>query len=112
MTVAFPAPIGNKPYKGNDSYEIEDGSIFFGRTAEAEQIIAKILASRLTVLHAQSGAGKSSMLNARIIPGLEMRGWTVVLARPHFDPSEAFRMSALQRSFRPRLPNARPSNVL
>lgn len=58
-----------KPYKGPESYQVEDSGLFHGRDAEAEQLIARILSSRFTLLHAQSGAGKTSLLNARIHPG-------------------------------------------
>jgi hypothetical protein len=97
----------NKPYKGHLSYEEEDGSIFFGRAREAEQLIAKILASPFTLIHAQSGAGKSSILNARVVPGLGQRGWTVAVARPHFNPSLSLRSAALRRIIPPPAAEAR-----
>jgi hypothetical protein len=91
----------NKPYKGHLSYEVEDGGIFFGRTREADQLVSKILGSRFTLVHAQSGAGKTSLLNARVIPGLEEKGWTVVVARPHFNPSLSLRVAALRQILPP-----------
>jgi hypothetical protein len=75
-----------RPYKGLDSFQIEDGPLFFGRDRESDQLIAKILSTRLTVLHAQSGAGKTAIINARVIPGLEQRGWTAVRVLPENDP--------------------------
>src|SRR5262249_14808938 len=95
------AEFENKPYKGHLSYQVEDGSLFFGRTREADQLVATILGSRLTLLHAQSGAGKTSLLNARVIPALEEKGWTVVLARPHFDPSLSLRVAAVRQVLPP-----------
>src|SRR6202040_1968412 len=91
----------SKPYKGHLSYEVEDSGIFFGRSREADQLIAKILASPFTLVHAQSGAGKTSLLNARGIPGLEDRGWTVAVARPHFNPSLSLRAEALRQILPP-----------
>ncbi len=78
-----------KPYKGPQSYGIQDASLFFGRDREAEQLLSKILSSRFTLLHAQSGAGKTSLLNARIIPQLEQRGWIPVRILPQNDPIES-----------------------
>ena len=75
-----------KPYKGLNSFQVEDVDLFYGRDREAEQLVAKILSSRLTILHAQSGAGKTSLLNARVIPGLEALGWSAVRAIPQTDP--------------------------
>jgi hypothetical protein len=85
-----------KPYKGPESYQVEDADLFFGRDLEAEQLIAKILSSRFTLLHAQSGAGKTSLLNARIIPGLEARGWDTCRILPQNDPIESIRATTLQ----------------
>jgi len=76
----------DRPYKGLESYQTQDADLFFGRELEAEQIIAKILSSRMTLLHAQSGAGKTSLLNALIIPTLECKGWIPVRAQPLDDP--------------------------
>ena len=91
------------PYKGLRSYDTEDAHLFRGRDAATERIIAKILSSRLTVLHAPSAAGKTSLLNARIIPGLEARGWMAVRVRPENDPSAELRAEA----FRQLLPRPR-----
>lgn len=85
----------SKPYKGVESFEIEDGGIFFGRSLETDQLIFKILANKLTLLHARSGAGKSSLLNARITPGLELRGHSVVRSRPGNDPDEGLRVATV-----------------
>jgi hypothetical protein len=54
-----------KPYKGSESYQVEDAEFFFGRDGEANQVIAKILSSRFSLVHAQSGAGKTSLINAQ-----------------------------------------------
>jgi hypothetical protein len=85
----------SKPYKGTESYQTEDAGLFFGRDREAEQLIAKILATRFTLLHAQSAAGKTSLLNARVIPGLEARGWHAPRAIPNQDPTLSLRMATL-----------------
>ena len=86
----------DKPYKGLESFQVEDRDLFHGRDAEAEHLIARILSSRFTLLHAQSGAGKTSLLNARVIPGMESRGWFPVRILLQNDPLLATRMSTLQ----------------
>jgi hypothetical protein len=91
-----PSPTEAKPYKGPESYQLEDSDLFFGRDREADQLIAKILSSRLTLLHAQSGAGKTSLLNARIIPGLESRGWSACRILPQNDPIQSVRATTLK----------------
>ncbi len=90
-----------KPYKGPESYQPEDAALFFGREKEADQLTAKILSSRITLLHAQSGAGKTSLLNARIIPGLYYRGWIPIRILPQNDPIDSIRVTSLQTLFPP-----------
>jgi hypothetical protein len=97
MTTLAPIAVAlAKPYKGPESYQVEDSDIFYGRDREAEQLIAKILSSRFTLVHAQSGAGKTSLLNARVIPELEARGWNAFRVLPHNDPVESLRAATLR----------------
>jgi conflict system STAND superfamily ATPase len=53
------------------------------------------------LLHAQSGAGKTSLLNAIVIPDLERRGWTPVRILPHNDPLASARSALLQHTMPP-----------
>jgi hypothetical protein len=85
----------NKPYKGLDSFQVEDTDLFFGREREAGELTTHILSSRFALIHAQSGAGKTSLLNARIVPSLERSGWIPVLIRPQNDPILATRRTTL-----------------
>ena len=59
--------IGPRPFDRND----KDEKRFFGRDYEADEIISLILGHRLVLVYAQSGAGKTSILNAKISPMLE-----------------------------------------
>lgn len=58
------------PYVGPRPFGPEDQAIFFGRGSEADQLVALIQARALTLLYAPSGAGKTSLLNAQVVPGL------------------------------------------
>jgi hypothetical protein len=55
-------------------------------------------------LTGDSGSGKSSLLNAFVVPALRDRGWTVVEARAWQDPETALRnaLSQLSRTLRSR----------
>jgi hypothetical protein len=79
------------PYPGTRSFETADGQLFFGRDGESNQITNRILSNRCTLLYAQSGAGKTSLLNARVIPRLERAGYTPVRIRFDDNPVEAVR---------------------
>jgi CHASE2 domain-containing sensor protein len=51
---------------GLDYFLEEDSGLFFGRDAERRRIIGNLRASRLTLLYAESGVGKSSLLHAGV----------------------------------------------
>ncbi|MCP4701358.1 MAG: HEAT repeat domain-containing protein, partial [Gammaproteobacteria bacterium] len=60
-----------EPYKGLRPYEEQDQNNFFGRDKEKNILIDKILSSKLTLLFAASGVGKSSLLQAAVLPELK-----------------------------------------
>ena len=60
-----------EPYKGLRPYEEQDKDNFFGREAEKQILIGKILTNKLTLLFAASGVGKSSLLQAAVMPQLK-----------------------------------------
>jgi hypothetical protein len=91
----------SEPYPGQSSFELEDAAVFFGRSAEADALRERILAARITVLHATSGAGKTSLLNARIIPSLEADGWFAVRIKPGDNPIQAVKHTVIQYLFPP-----------
>ena len=51
-----------------------DAFLFFGRSWETEVVSANALASRLTILYGPSGVGKSSLLQAAVLPRLRVGG--------------------------------------
>ena len=55
----------SSPYFGLDYYREKFGAWFFGRETDGGKIITNLRAARLTLLHAESGVGKSSLLRAR-----------------------------------------------
>ena len=67
------------PYVGPRTFQEEEADRFFGREREARELLALVVSERLTLFYAQSGAGKSSLLNARVIPRLrDQEGFTVL----------------------------------
>ncbi|HMQ55171.1 MAG TPA: hypothetical protein PKD98_24020 [Anaerolineae bacterium] len=61
------------PYVGPKPFETKEQLVFFGRDWEAEQLIALVVAHPAVLFYAQSGAGKSSLLNAKVLPDLESK---------------------------------------
>jgi formylglycine-generating enzyme required for sulfatase activity len=95
---AEPLPLPEEPYKGLVAYEAQDRALFFGRDREIEGLTALIHAQRLVLLYGDSGVGKSSLLQAGVIPRMEEAdpGYAVINARALTDPADAVR-AALRR---------------
>ena len=62
------APVAHRdsPYFGLDYYDEKFGAWFFGRESDGSKIITNLRAARLTLLHAESGVGKTSLLRAGV----------------------------------------------
>lgn len=61
-----------KPYVGPYAFEEKDAPLFFGRDEEARKLLDAVISERVVLLYSASGAGKTSLINARLIP--ELRG--------------------------------------
>jgi hypothetical protein len=59
-----------RPYPGLRPFEAEEWSIFFGREQMIDEVIERLSANRLVLLHGSSGTGKSSLVRAGILPKL------------------------------------------
>jgi hypothetical protein len=67
-----------EPYVGTRPFDREDSENFFGRDREADDLLSLVLAVPVVLIYAASGAGKSSLLNAGLIPRLEKEGFQVL----------------------------------
>jgi WD40 repeat protein len=68
----------NNPYVGPRPFERSDRDKFYGRARETRDLLSLIMAERVVLFYAQSGAGKTSLLNTQIIPALEDDGFFVL----------------------------------
>ncbi len=90
----------NNPYIGPRPFEREDGINFFGRTRETRDLLSLIMAERVVLFYAQSGAGKTSLLNTQIIPALENEGFFVLpVARVGSDLPPGLREKTVKNIF-------------
>ncbi|HYB86639.1 MAG TPA: hypothetical protein VEC76_07305 [Streptosporangiaceae bacterium] len=73
----------DSPYRGLSTFEERDAAFFFGREAAATQVLARMSrqvdGAGLLVVSGVSGAGKSSLLRAGVLP--QLRGTGLVSAR-------------------------------
>ena len=67
-----------EPYVGTRPFDRKDSENFFGRDREADDLFSLVLAVPVVLIYAASGAGKSSLLNAGLIPRLEKEGFQVL----------------------------------
>ncbi len=79
-------PLANRPYKFLDYYTEQDAALFFGREPEVEAICSQILAHRSFIIHGRSGAGKSSITCAGLVPRLKSQGHSAFVIRSFTDP--------------------------
>ncbi len=90
----------NNPYVGPRPYERADQNKFYGRNREARDLLALLLAERTVLFYAKSGAGKTSLLNAQVIPALEKEGFRVLpVARVSSDPPPGVSQDAVGNAF-------------
>lgn len=61
-------PFPDKPYRGIDSFRLVDRAIFCAREREVQKLIRTITIYRGVLLYGASGVGKSSLVNAGLLP--------------------------------------------
>src|SRR6266542_1016041 len=81
----------DSPYKFLDYYEFADRDIFFGREGETEILLSDIISTRIVVLFARTGSGKTSLINAGLRPRLEELDYATFYVRVEKDPEASLR---------------------
>ncbi|MBK8177137.1 MAG: hypothetical protein IPK66_18340 [Rhodospirillales bacterium] len=76
------------PYKFLASYDIPDRDIFYGRDTVIAELAAQVGRQKIILINGASGAGKSSLVNAGLIPRVADNGYTFVSFREYSDPLE------------------------
>jgi hypothetical protein len=69
------------PWPGLDSFSEEGEDFFHGRDLETAELLSRVKRDVLTVLHGQSGLGKTSLLNAGLFPRLRQEDFLPVYVR-------------------------------
>jgi WD40 repeat protein/Flp pilus assembly protein TadD len=104
--IALPTWLKGSPFRGLETYRFEHAPIFFGRSEATKSAVEHLIANAeagqtfLLVLGA-SGAGKSSLAQAGIMPALGVRGvvagvgeWRRAVIRPGGHPGGPFKALA------------------
>ncbi len=72
---------GKSRYPGIRAFEEDEQFLFFGRNDEIRRLHAQVTANTLVVVFAKSGIGKSSLLNAGLLPLLDYDRYRSVKVR-------------------------------
>src|ERR1041385_8401114 len=67
-----------EPYLGPRPFTRDDAHRFFGRTREANDLVSLVTAHAVTLVFGKPGTGKSSLLNAQVLPQLEAEEFKVL----------------------------------
>jgi hypothetical protein len=68
----------DNPYVGAQPYSEKDGPLFFGREREVREVANLLVAMRVLLLLSPSGAGKTSLIRAKLIPLLRDKEFDVL----------------------------------
>ena len=84
------------PYPGLRPFEADEADLFFGREQHVDALLERLSGSRFVAVVGESGAGKSSLVRAGLLPALEAgfvveagSDWRVALMRPGGAPLHA-----------------------
>src|SRR5262245_15915718 len=64
--------VGPRPFK--------TGETLHGREREASELLSLLIAERIVLLHSPSGAGKTSLVQASLLPAMQSEGFLVPIA--------------------------------
>lgn len=88
--------VPESPYPGLRPFEAHETHLFFGREQQVDAVLERLHDSRLVAIVGESGAGKSSLLRAGLLPALEAgffaeagSNWCFVVMRPGGAPFTA-----------------------
>lgn len=85
------------PYIGPRSFL--RGERLYGRSLETAELVDLIIAERIVLMYSPSGAGKSSLVNAALLPKIEQQGFQVLptIRVNHEPPLEAVNLPEFNR---------------
>lgn len=97
LPAAVSAEKDRNPYRSLLDYRIEDAPYFYGRRDAINAMLAKLDQNRLTTLQADSGSGKTSLLQAGLASRLLAAKHLPIHLRPYTEPPHV----AIKREFLP-----------
>ncbi len=94
------------PYPGLRPFDTAEENLFFGRKSQTGIVVEKILNKKFIAIIGSSGSGKSSMINAGIIPGIlktsksdAVSSWEIIKTKPGKAPIDNLARSLAEAGF-------------
>jgi hypothetical protein len=78
VDAAQPVALVAQPFMGLEAFEAKDAALFFGRHDETQALVDRLKAVNFVMVVGDSGAGKSSLVKAGLIPAFRADPY------PHF----------------------------
>src|SRR5262245_8170190 len=85
-----------QPYPGLRPFEADEADLFFGREEHVDALLKRLSSSHFVAVVGESGAGKSSLVRAGLLPALEAgfvveagSDWRIAVMRPGGSPLTA-----------------------
>ncbi|MCP5098776.1 MAG: protein kinase, partial [Chloroflexi bacterium] len=95
--------VQSSPYRGLFAFKEQDAPFFFGRESFTERLITAVQEKSMVAVIGPSGSGKSSVVQAGLIPQLRQEeGWLLLSMRPGSKPFQSI-ASALVPQLEPTL---------
>ena len=110
MSAASPPPVASpeSPWLGLRSFTEAAGEYFFGRDDELQDLFERVGHRPLTVFFGQSGLGKTSLLQAALVPRLRQEGFLPVPVRLRYDDDAPPPLNQVLAALAAAAPEARP----
>jgi WD40 repeat protein/serine/threonine protein kinase len=100
------------PFRGLQPFGERHAGMFFGRDAELEAFLERLRVEPVLPVVGPTGAGKSSFVQAGVVPLLKARGpWTVLQLRPGPTPFASLAAALVRGSTPFGAPTTRPDNT-
>ncbi len=84
---------GEEPFRGLMPFSEKHTEHFFGREPEIANLLERLRCEAMILLLGPSGSGKSSLIQAGVLPRLRERDWRIITLRPGRAPFESLAQS-------------------
>jgi len=79
----------SQPYPGLRPFNTHEKEIYCGRSKQIDTLKQKLMKNKLIAIVGPSGSGKSSLINAGLIPEVEKDAFTIIAVRPKNTPLQS-----------------------